>query len=336
MYFPIPEFRNTKQFVLVLTPALQLEVTLAKGLSLVALPTFTSSDPQSISFLAGATNVSQYGDSFRVNFTNVININTQNSIDDYLYIYFKVIVLDLPSVGSGAERAITALVSWADGNDDESLIVAHVIEPMLTVTREVNTLVVSTGQNITALIRVAYSNMESLAYDVTISNPIVSSFTLDLNSVNVTGNPTTVTVTPTAITAFYSVLAVQDVTIKFKALVVADVNTPLISVGQVTATYSTMPGDLRSVPISPFNASSVERLYVASPSNTIGILYRVPGKDVGVMGCWNQSLARTNDQYLRTHPGGCAFGVMQWDSNCIQDSFGYLSGKKASQSRVPC
>jgi hypothetical protein len=217
-------------------------------------------------------------------------------------------------------------VTWSDGNDAESIAVAHVIEPMLTVTRDVNKLIVTTGENITALIRVGYSNMESLAYDVTITNPIVDSFTLDLNSVNITGNPTSVTITPTAISAFYSVLSVNDVTISFKARVIADVNTPLISVGQVTATYSTMPEDLRSAPISPFNASSVERVYVASPANSIGILYRLPGKDVGVMGCWNQSLSRTNDQYLRTHPGGCAFGVMQWDSNCIQDSFGYLSG----------
>lgn len=203
---------------------------------------------------------------------------------------------------------------------------AHVIEPALAVSRDVNTLVVSPGQNITAAIKVKYTNMESLAYDVTIINPIVNSFTLDLNSVNITGNPTNVSITPTAITAYYSVLAVADVVISFKALVIADVNTPLISVGQVTATYSTMPGDLRSTPLSPFNASSVERLYIASPTNTIGVLYRIPGEDIGVMGCWNQSQSRTNDQYIRTHPGGCAFGVMQWDSNCIQESFGYLSG----------
>jgi hypothetical protein len=93
----------------VLIPTLQLDVSLAKGLSLVALPTFDSSDTQSIAYLAGSTNVSEYGDSFKVNFTNVINTNTQNDQDDYLYIYFNAIVLDLPSVGSGAERAATAL-----------------------------------------------------------------------------------------------------------------------------------------------------------------------------------------------------------------------------------
>ncbi len=88
---------------------LQLEVTLAKGLSLVALPTITSTNTQTIAYFSSPVNVSTYGDSFKVNFTNVVNTDMRNDVADYLDIYFPVIVLDLPSVGSGAERAATAV-----------------------------------------------------------------------------------------------------------------------------------------------------------------------------------------------------------------------------------
>lgn len=95
-------------FHLVSIGTLQLEATLAKGLSLVALPTITATSA-AIAYFTSPVNVSTQGDTFKVNFTNVINTDLQNDVPDYLDIYFPVIVLDLPSVGSGAERAATAL-----------------------------------------------------------------------------------------------------------------------------------------------------------------------------------------------------------------------------------
>lgn len=202
------------------------------------------------------------GGSFQLDFDEIVNSNTDNSITESIDISYTVVVLNTTGNVDGLQRNNRATFTWDEGSDRDNAQNATIVEPDLQVVKTATPSSPDGGDTVTFQMTVSHTGDSNAdAFEVELTDTIPAGFTYVASSlVNVSGLTATLddSAAPDISASWSNFPEGSSSTIQLQATLSNTVVSGDDITNQSTVIWSSLPGDVTS-PQSTHNALSCER-----------------------------------------------------------------------------